>query len=102
LAIHNLEGRDESVVFWFTYDEFGGVGQMEDDQLSAEMMITSGGRFGPDFDPDEVSLDVIGTVALTMADCSTIQMKYEVDGMSGEQTLIWTYLVPGVTCSAQR
>ena len=107
LVMHNLEGRDSAAVFWFTYDEVGnqrwfvGVGQLEGNQLTANMTITSGGRFGSEFDPGDVSRDPIGTVLLTMNDCDNILLEYEISGEVGVQTLRRTYAVPGSNCTVR-
>ena len=52
---------NQALVLWFTYDPEGrqawffGVGELVDGRITvSEATITSGGRFGPDFDPKEV------------------------------------------------
>ena len=52
------------LIFWFSYDEDGkqawfyGLGEQDGTGIIvSEMLITSGGRFGPNFDPDQVQLE---------------------------------------------
>lgn len=83
----SLEILDEhsAVGYWFTYDEEGeqrwliGVGEIEGDRIEfPEMLVTSGGRFGPDFDPGEVVLEVAGSVSMTFSNCNNGQFEYSV------------------------
>ena len=68
------EGR--ALVFWFTYGPDGkrrwmfGVGEDRDGKIVVdELLTTSGGIFGPDFDPDTVIKTPWGSLELDM-DCS--------------------------------
>lgn len=98
---HNGEGfivqfidDSSAVIYWFTYDEVGaqrwftGVGQMNGNTLQvAELLVTSGGVFGPDFNPANVVRTVVGTLSLTFNDDQAGMAEYTIDGVEGEQTI---------------
>ncbi|PKM09025.1 MAG: hypothetical protein CVV14_01610 [Gammaproteobacteria bacterium HGW-Gammaproteobacteria-4] len=70
--------------YWFTYDENGhqrwlvGIGHIDGDQIEfPEMLVTSGGRFGPDFDPASVARTAAGSVVMTFADCNAGAYTFE-------------------------
>lgn len=93
-----LEILDAStaLVEWYTYDEHGGqrwiqgVGQIVHDESGdsikfPQLYDTHGGRFGPNFDPDDVQRSVVGDATLVFADCNTGEFTYHAYGQS--QTL---------------
>ncbi len=68
---------DTALGYWFTYDETGeqrwlvGVGRIEGDRIEfPNLLVTSGGRFGPAFDPDHVVRTEVGTVTMQFSDCT--------------------------------
>lgn len=86
-----LEILDENtaVIYWFTYDESGNqrwltdVGDIEGKEIVfPELTVTSGGRFGPEFDPAEVETQVVGDAVLSFSDCDTAQWSYSAFGHS--------------------
>jgi len=102
---HNGEGFNIEVladglvvVFWFSYDPVGnqawffGVGTVDGKEIHVDtMLITSGGLFGPDFDPDDVVMTPWGEVHFTL-DCEeggvmTYSSLFPEYG-AGEQSLI--------------
>lgn len=69
--------RDEALIIWYTYDMDGqqqwliGVGERRDDQVVfPDIRVTSGGRFGEEFDPSEVEQQPWGMLALEL-DCDS-------------------------------
>lgn len=68
--------EDQVLTYWFTYDTDGsqmwmlGVGEV-DESLNAEIPLlrSSGGRFGAEFDPENVFLDEWGTVDFRFDAC---------------------------------
>ncbi|MCK9488194.1 MAG: hypothetical protein M0Q42_02120 [Xanthomonadales bacterium] len=96
LEIHDNDG---ALVTWYTYDEDGnqrwliGAGAIvRDDQAGdriefPELRVTHGGRFGPDFDPDEVVYTVIGSASLVFQDCYHGQFSYDAFDQQGELAL---------------
>ena len=66
-------GPDSAVLFWFTFDNEGrpawmvGVGRREDNKwIFDRLEITSGGRFGPGFDPEDVVREKWGSLQLSV------------------------------------
>jgi arylsulfatase A-like enzyme len=95
LVIEALDNGD-ALVYWFSYDGEGrqawffGVGDRDGSIISIPTMyITSGGRFGPDFDPAEVELAPWGSLVAELG-CEFGQFDHAselpVYG-SGKQTL---------------
>ncbi|QOC23214.1 hypothetical protein IC757_03415 [Wenzhouxiangella sp. AB-CW3] len=76
---------DTAVVVWFTYDGDGeqqwmlGVGELEGDHLVfPDLESTRGGRFGEDFDPDQVQRLHWGDLELELS-CSGGRARYSSD-----------------------
>ena len=100
---HNGEGLVVEVledgialVYWFSYDSDGnqawfiGTGHQKDKIINiSEMLITNGGRFGDDFDPDEVEVNQWGGIQVELG-CDFGKLDYT-SGLSiygnGKQTL---------------
>lgn len=81
--------EDSALIYWFTYDESGAqrwlidVGNIEGNEIVfPQLTVTSGGRFGPDFDPDDVEQQVVGDAVLSFSDCDTAQWSYSAFGHS--------------------
>ena len=73
----------KAVVYWFTYDTEGnqlwmtGVGIIEGEKITfPELVSPFGGKFGPDFDPDEVSYPVWGSLKFKFSDCDSAEVEY--------------------------
>ena len=97
------DGR--AVIYWFTYQENGsqrwmvGIGEIEDNIIRTDaLMDTRGGRFGVDFDPDEVILRNVGSLAISFLDCSTALVNYSVDGNGASQNTSRLTHVSGHGC----
>lgn len=76
------DGR--AVLYWYTYDDDGGqrwligVGERRGNRVAfPEMLITSGGRFGPDFDPDDVENAAVAGVTLLFENCDRAWLDFE-------------------------
>jgi len=68
----------------------------------ANMTITSGADFGPDFDPNDVVRDTWGAAFLTWGDCNNLELELLPVLQGYEQvTLELTRVVP-ITCGAGR
>ena len=86
---HNGEGLvveifndGRALVFWFSYDGSGqqawfyGLGSQDGRTITIQdMYITSGGRFGPGFDPDQVQMDPWGNLVVEL-DCDYGKFDY--------------------------
>lgn len=87
------------IVFWFTYDANGNqqwlIGQATPDgnRLVMEMpIVTSGARFGNQFDPDDVQRDDWGRLAFEFDDCSAGRVDYQHAGNLGSGSIELTRL----------
>ena len=74
----------EAVVFWFTYDNQGnqfwmtGVGTITGAKIKfPELISPRGGKFGPDFDPADVSYPAWGSLKFDFSDCDEASVSYE-------------------------
>ncbi|NEZ04508.1 hypothetical protein G4Y73_10145 [Wenzhouxiangella sp. XN201] len=74
---------DAALLYWFTYDEEGNqrwlidVGEISGDEIIfPELTVTRGGRFGPNFDPNEVEYEVVGEAILSFSDCDHGEFSY--------------------------
>jgi len=87
---------DSAIVEWFTYNEqggqrwFQGVGQIVHDASGdsiefPQLYVTHGGHFGPNFNPNDVVIDVAGNATLSFSDCNTGTFRY--NAFSQSQTL---------------
>ncbi len=93
-----LEILDERTaqVYWFTYDESGnqrwliGTGEIHRSDEGEwiefpELYVTSGGRFGAAFDPDDVDIELVGQAQMWFSGCQ--QGKFSYDAFGQQQTL---------------
>jgi hypothetical protein len=87
---------DSALVEWFTYNEqggqrwFQGIGQIvhgaSNDTIEfPQLYVTSGGHFGPVFNPSDVKAEVEGNATLSFSDCSNGSFQYHAYGQT--QTL---------------
>ncbi len=94
-----IHANDGALVTWYTYDEDGNqrwlIGEgaiVRDDQAGdriefPELRVTHGGRFGPQFDPDQVVATVIGSASLVFDDCYEGRFSYDAFDQQGELAL---------------
>jgi hypothetical protein len=75
--------NNQALAYWFTYDEQGnprwllGTGEVIDDRIEfPELVVTHGGRFGPDFDPEDVVREVVGSAVMHFHDCDSGQVEF--------------------------
>jgi hypothetical protein len=96
-----------ALIYWFTYDQDGnqvwmvGIAQRDGDTLAASMQISSGPVFGPDFDPDAVSLQDWGTVSMSFTSCDTATPEYSsvLEGFNeGMLDLVRLTTLSGLNC----
>ena len=98
------------LAFWFSYDDernpawFYGVGELQEKHIWIENMYrTRGGRFGPDFNPDEVELERWGSVQIELG-CDYGKMDYVSDLPEfgeGKQTFFRLTNPGSIPCSEQ-
>lgn len=82
-------GEDSALLYWFTYDEGGrqrwlmSVGEIVGNSIHFDpLVLTTGGRFGPGFDPGNVVRTPVGSATMSFHDCHTGQFSYEAFGQS--------------------
>lgn len=93
---------------WYTYDDAGNllwlVGNTEvapnGTQVDIPVIVTTGGRFGPLFRPENVQRTGWGTVNLRFPNCSSAVLRYTrtSDGQAGQYTMSRLGLASGVSC----
>lgn len=78
-----------ALLYWFTYDEAQrqrwliGIGVVSGNRVDfPEMLVTSGGKFGPGFNPDDVVRTPAGGVTLVFDDCSSGAFMYSAFGQA--------------------
>lgn len=90
-----LQVIDESnaLVYWFTYDKSGkqfwtlGTGQINGGEIRFDDMLSyRGGRFGPEFDKNDVSNQRWGSLVLSFDDCNSGTATYTNSGSFGSGT----------------
>jgi hypothetical protein len=65
-----------------------------------EIIQTSGGIFGPDFDPETVQRTIVGSASFLYESCDTGTMVYNLPGRKGRFTLQRLSRVMGARCDA--
>jgi hypothetical protein len=98
---------NQAVMYWFTYDETGeqawyiAIGEVRGNRLLfPEVIRTSGGVFGPEFDPDSVVRTVIGSASFLYESCDTGTMVYQFSDRKGRFNLQRLSRVMGADCGA--
>jgi hypothetical protein len=102
--------NDRAAMYWFTYDTEGnqdwyvGVGRIRGNRiLFPKLMKSSGGEFGPDFDPDKVTRSVVGSASFIWSGCDTGTMEWVIDSdgngwRQGRMELQRLTTVMGIEC----
>jgi hypothetical protein len=75
-----------AVMYWFTYDTEGNqdwytaAGEIRGNRfLFPQLIHTTGGEFGPDFDPGKVVRTPVGSASFIWSSCDSGEMKYTLD-----------------------
>jgi len=100
----NDTGR--ALVYWFTYTRAGaqrwmlGLGDLHGNSLTVDELLTpEGGRFGEDFDPDDVTFANSGSLEISFLDCNSAIVNYSVDNIGDHQELRRLNTLHGHPCS---
>jgi len=95
----------QALGYWFTYDEDGnprwliGQGPIVGNEIQFnDLLAPVGGRFGPDFDPDEVDRVRVGSARLVLADCDSGWFEYDAYGQSQTIDLVRLSRTQGLDC----
>ncbi len=98
--------NNQAVITWYTYDGDGnqvwllGVGTIEDNTITVEeMLITTGGVFGPLFDPDAVEMRPWGSLIVEFFDCNSANFSYRSDAGTGELHASRLTTLSGLRCA---
>ena len=98
-----------AIMFWFTYNDDGGqdwyvaVGEVRGNRIIfPEVLRVSGGVFGPDFDPDLVTEEVVGSASFIWSDCDHGSMDWQFGTRHGRQNLTRLSTIMGLDCGPPR
>ena len=98
-------GNGLAVMYWYTYDKNGaqdwlvGVGDMLGNRIEFHKLYrVSGGEFGPGFDPDNISRDVIGSASFIWSGCDEGDMSYWIGPRHGRMQLSRITHLMGIDC----
>lgn len=104
--LENIDGQ-RALVYWFTYDDSGnqrwltGLGAIEGNRIRfPQLFLTTGGRFGPGFDPSLVQREVVAEGEFWFADCGSGWFDYDGLGQRGRFHLVPTSRTLGVDCES--
>ena len=111
-----LEVLDDGrvIAYWFTYPDplmplevadrsqrwLIGFGEIIDDSIVFDSLFeTSGGVFGPEFDPDLISLVDMGRASLAFHDCHSGRFNYTYRGVGGTLSVERLTQLAGTHCN---
>jgi len=104
---------DRAILYWFTYDTEGNqdwytsVGEIRGNRiLFPNLMQSSGGEFGPGFDPEMVTHKVVGSATFIWSGCDRGAMDWLIDKdgngrRHGRMDLYRITSVMGIECGKQ-
>ncbi|KAA9131292.1 hypothetical protein F3N42_08160 [Marinihelvus fidelis] len=95
----------QAVLYWFTYDESGnqdwyiGAGQQRGNRLVFDALTqTSGGVFGEDFDPAQVTRETVGQVGFLFSGCDNGHVDWHIGNRQGRQAIQRVTHLQGLDC----
>jgi hypothetical protein len=98
-----------AVMYWFTYDTEGeqdwyvAAGEVRGNRMVFPSVYrASGGEFGPGFDPDKVTRDVVGSASFIWSGCDTGTMSYQFGTRHGRMELARITSLMGIECGTAR
>jgi hypothetical protein len=96
---------DLALGYWFTYDENGnprwliGTGEILANRIEfSHLELTSGGRFGPDFNPADVVREPAGHATLVFDGCDSAWIEYVGLGQQLDHELVRLSRIAGLDC----
>ncbi len=94
-----------AVMYWFTYNDVGeqdwyiAVGEVSANRIVFPSLLrVSGGEFGPGFDPEKVTEEVVGSASFTWSDCDRGDMSYQIGTQHGRMELYRLTRLMGIDC----
>ncbi len=98
-----------AVMFWFTYDTEGAQdwyvakGEVRGNRIVfPELYQTSGGEFGPGFDPEKVTRKIVGSASFIWSGCDEGNMSYRLGNRHGRMRLSRITRLVGIDCGKPR
>ncbi len=96
-----------AIAYFFTYDAQGEqdwytmIGQIRGNRVVFPQVVrTTGGVFGPGFNPANVTNSVVGSAAFTFGSCESGWMDWTIDGVKGRMELSRLTRMLGLGCGA--
>ena len=97
----------QALAVWFTYNSAGEqdwytmVGDIRGNRIVfGEVLRTTGGVFGPGFDPTAVTRSIVGSATFNFASCESGWMDWRIDGVDGRLELSRLTRLLGLACGA--
>ena len=94
-----------AVLYWFTYDGEGKqdwyvmVGEVRANRIVfPNIFRVSGGVFGPEFDPEKITEEVVGSASFLWSSCDTGDMSYRIGTQHGRLELARITRLMGLEC----
>ena len=94
-----------AVMYWFTYDTEGAqdwyvaAGEVRGNRIVfPELYRVSGGEFGPGFDPEKITREVVGSASFIWSDCDQGDMSYQIGSSHGRLQLSRITRLMGIDC----
>ena len=94
-----------AVMYWFTYDSGGAQdwyvakGEVRANRIVfPKLYQVSGGEFGPGFDPDKITREVVGSASFIWSDCDQGDMSYQIGTQHGRMQLSRITRLMGIDC----
>lgn len=82
IEVIKVNGQKKALATWFTFDTNGnqmwliGVGDIQAQQISFEMLKTEGGTFGNAHDPNNINSNIWGDVTVTFDNCNSASVNW--------------------------
>jgi len=97
-----------ALMYWFTYDSEGAQdwylakGDIRGNRIVfPKLLQVSGGEFGPEFDPDKVTSEVVGSASFVWSSCDEAEVSYQVGGQHQHLQLTRLSRISGAECGPQ-
>ena len=107
--IIEMLANGRAVMVWFTYNDDGGqdwyfaVGEVRGNRIIFPRLLqASGGVFGPGFDPDLVTEEVVGSAKFIWTGCDSGSMDWRIGTRHGRQNLTRLSTLMGLDCGPPR
>jgi hypothetical protein len=98
-----------AVMYWFTYDDAGkqdwyvAAGSTQGNRIVfPEIYSVSGGEFGPGFDPENVTREVVGSASFVWTSCDQGEINYQIGNHHEHLQLARLTSLMGIDCGQPR